>query len=184
MKKIIETYLYSKNIKRVFTNLIPYKFKLYFYDFIKPIFKPEHKKLRKSIPRTWTDTVSLIVEVNFAMITEFYEDEYLLGNVDWKGSSKEHGLFEKWLKKTYKYIKEDRVDLMAKLDSAYPPVKPFNEMFEETIDNNGKKSYRLKNDGVPYKTKYKEVLRLEKLINKKDTDILKKMIDNRDYFWT
>jgi hypothetical protein len=184
MKKIIERYLYNKYGRLIIWNLIPYKFKFYYYDFIRPIFKPEHRKLRESIPRTWADTVSLIVKVNFAMITEFYEDEYLLGFVDWKGSSKEHGLFEKWLQKTYKYIKEERVVLMAKLDSAYPPVKSLNDMFEETIDNNGKKSYLLKDDGIPYKTKYKEVLRLEKLIHKKDTDILKNMIDNRDYFWT
>lgn len=184
MKKIIEKYLYDKSGRLIIWNLIPYKFKLYFYDFIKPVFKPEHSKLRKAVPRTWIDTASLIVELNFVMITEFYEDEYLLGHVDWKGSSKEHALFEKWLKKTYKYIKEERVDLMAKLDSAYPPAKSFNEMFGEIVDNNGKKSYLLKDDGIPYQKKYKEVLRLEKLIHKKDTDILKKMIDNRDYFWT
>jgi len=44
--------------------------------------------------------------------------------------------------------------------------------------------YQMKNDGIPYDVKYKEVNRLEKLIEEKDTDILIQIIKRRDYFWT
>ena len=57
-------------------------------------------------------------------------------------------------------------------------------MFEPFIDENGRKMYQMKNDGIPYDIKYKEVNRLEKLIEEKDTDILIQIIKRRDYFWT
>lgn len=163
---------------------LSYRLRMYYYDYLKPVIRPSHQKLRKSIPRNWVDTVNLIVNVNFAMIKEFYEDEYLLGFVDWKGTGKNHENFEKWLKKTYKYITEERALLNNKLELAYPPSKPIEEMFERVPQDDGTTRIYLKDDGIPYKVKYKEVLRLEKLIHKKDTDVLQKMIEFRDYFWT
>jgi len=68
-------------------DLFPYRFRMYYYDYVRPVFFPQHKKVRAAIPRTWADITSMIVDVNFAMIKEFYEDEYLLGIVDWEGSS-------------------------------------------------------------------------------------------------
>lgn len=184
MRNIIKKYLQDKLNIYSFIDIFPYSLRLYYYDYIKPIFKPQHKKLRKSIPRTWVDTVSLIVDVNFAMIKEFYEDEYLLGNIDWKGSSKEHGNFEKWLKKTYKYITEEKPELEKKMELAYPPITKIEDMFEREQQEDGTTRIYLKDDGIPYKIKYKEVLRFEKLIYKKDTLILQKMIEFRNYFWT
>jgi hypothetical protein len=181
MKKNIKKLIEYINDKYDFFNR---KVEYFYFDHIKPIFKPCHKKLRKSIPRTWADTVSLIVDVNFAMIKEFYEDEYLLGFVDWKASSKNHENFEKWLKKAYKYITEERPLLNKKLELAYPPSRPIEEMFERIPQDDGTTRIYLKNDKIPYKVKYKEVIRIEKLIHKKDTEMLQKMIESRDYFWT
>ena len=57
-------------------------------------------------------------------------------------------------------------------------------MFEETTDEQGRKLYQFKDDGIPYEVKYGEVNRIEKLIEEKDTEILTQLIARRNYFWT
>lgn len=169
-----------------FWDLFPYRWSLYYYDVIKPFFSPRNKKVRKAIPRKWADVTSLIVDVNFAMIKQFYEDEYLLGIVDWENSSEGHKQFEQWLKEAYAYVVYKRPSLEAERDNSYPPSKPINEWFESEpeIDEHGRKTYKMKDDGVPYEIKYKDVIRLEKEIEENDSRILHKMIDYREYFWT
>ena len=166
-------------------DLLPYRFRMYYYDRFRPIFFPQHKKVRAAVPRTWADITSMIVDVNFAMIKEFYEDEYLLGIVDWEGSSEGHKKFEEWLKEAYAYAAYKRPSLEAERDNSYPPSKPFNEIFKEkAVLENGKKVYQMIDDGVPYEVKYKDVIRLEKEIEENDTKFLKELIDYREYFWT
>lgn len=166
-------------------DLFPYRFRMYYYDHIKPIFCPRNKKIRDAVPRSWADITSLIVDVNFAMIKQFYEDEYLLGIVDWEGSSEGHKKFEQWLKEAYAYVAHKRPSLEVERDNSYPPSKPFNEWFEEkAVLENGRKVYQMKDDGIPYEVKYKDVIRLDKEIEENDTKFLKEMIEYRDYFWT
>ena len=57
-------------------------------------------------------------------------------------------------------------------------------MFKPTVDKDGKKMYELADDGVPYEVKYKEVNRIEELIENKDTEILTEFTKRRNYFWT
>ena len=166
------------------THALPYRWQMYYYDYVKPIFCPKNKNIRKAVPRKWADITSLIVDVNFAMIKQFYEDEYLLGIVDWEGSSERHKKFEQWLKEAYAYVAHKRPSLEAEMNNSYPPSKPFNQWFEEKIDENGKKIYEMKDDGIPYEVKYKEVIRLEKEIDELDTKFLKEMVEYRHYFWT
>ena len=165
-------------------DLFPYRFRMYYYDYVRPVFFPQHKKVRAAIPRTWADITSMIVDVNFAMIKEFYEDEYLNGVVDWEGSSEGHKQFEQWLKEAYTYVAYKRPSLEAERDNSYPPSKPFNEWFEEKTDEKGRRVLQMKDDGVPYEVKYKDVIRLEKEIAETDTKFLKEMIEYREYFWT
>lgn len=166
-------------------NILPYRWSLYYYEYIKPAFCPKNKKIRAAIPRKWADISNLIVDINFAMIKQFYEDEYLLGFVDWEGSSEGHKKFEQWLKEAYAYVVYKRPSLEAERDNSYPPSKPFNEWFEEkTVLENGKKVYQMIDDGVPYEVKYKDVIRLEKEIEENDTKFLKELIEYREYFWT
>jgi hypothetical protein len=165
-------------------DLLPYRFRMYYYDYVKPIFCPRNKKVRASIPRTWADVTSLIVNVNFAMIKQFYEDEYLLGFVDWEGSSEGHKKFEQWLKEAYAYVVYKRPSLEAERDNSYPPSKPFSEWFEKKTDENGKNVYQMIPDELPYEVRYKDVIRLEKEIEETDTKFLKEMIEYREYFWT
>ena len=161
-------------------DLFPYKWRLWYWDNIKPIIKPAHKRLRKAIPRQWRDISSLIVELNFEIIKSFYEEEYVKGLVDWEGTSKKAAEFEKWLKKAYRYIVVERSILEKRMEKAYPPSKPFDEMFKPTGDGN----YEFVTDGVPYEIKYKAVNDIEDEIEKNDTKILKDIIKYKDFFWT
>jgi hypothetical protein len=165
-------------------DLLPYRCCAYYYDNIKPIFFPRNKKIRKVIPRAWADVTSLIVDVNFAMIKQFYEDEYLLGFIDWEGSSEGHKKFEEWLKEAYTYICHKRPSLNAEMERSYPPLKPIEEMFKPITDEKGRKMYEMVDDGIPYHEKYKDVIRLEKEITDTDTKFLKQMVEYREYFWT
>jgi hypothetical protein len=167
-------------------DIFPYKWSMYYYDVIKPIFNPSNKKVRKAVTRKWADVTSLITDVNFAMIKQFYEEEYLLGFVDWENSSEGHKQFEQWLKDTYAYVVYKRPSLEAERDNSYPELKPIDEWFESelTVDDKGNKLYSFKDDGVPYEVKYKDVIRIEKEIEETDSSILHKMIEYREYFWT
>jgi hypothetical protein len=44
--------------------------------------------------------------------------------------------------------------------------------------------FRMVDDGIPYEVKYKEVNRIEKLIEDTDTEILTEFVKRRNYFWT
>lgn len=165
-------------------DLLPYKWNMWYYDYIKPIFKPKHSRLRKAIPRQWCDITSLIVDVNFEFIKAFYEDEYVDGIVDWS-ATEHHQEFARWLEQSYSYITKERPELEKQKEEAYPKSDGclFNN-FEEITDEKGRKLYKFKDDDISYEVKYGEVNRLEKLIEEKDTEILIQLIKRRDYFWT
>jgi hypothetical protein len=70
-------------------------------------------------------------------------------------------------------------------DEAYPKSNvDFLDSFIKSTNEKGETVYQLKDDGIPYDIKYKEVNRLEKLIEDKDSDVLMQLIKRRDYFWT
>jgi len=164
-------------------DLFPYSWRMTYYDKIRPIFRPQNERIRKSIPRTWADVSHLMVDVNFEFIKAFYEDEYKADIVDWE-ATEQHSEFAKWLEITYTYITKDRPQLQKDLENAYPPSKLFDDMFKPTTDENGKKMFQMVDDGIPYDVKYKEVNRIEKLIEDTDTEILTEFVKRRNYFWT
>lgn len=164
-------------------DILPGRYRYWYYDNIKPIFKPRHTRLRKAIPRSWCDLTYLIPVINFEIIKSFYEDEYKNGCVDWS-SDESHRNFEQWLIESYRYITVERPLLESRLNNSYPPSRPLDEMFKPIVTENGKKMYELVDDGVPYETKYKDVIYYENKIKDKDTQILKDLIDKRDFFWT
>ena len=164
-------------------DILPYKWNMWYYDKLKPIFKPKNSRLRKAIPRQWCDITSLIVDVNFEFIKAFYEDEYIDGMVDWTATEHHHE-FAKWLEESYLYITKERLFLQNEKDEAYPKSSSIDKMFESFVDEDGRKMFKMKDDGVPYDVKYAEVNRLERLIDEKDTEILTQLIKRRDYFWT
>lgn len=154
-----------------FSDLLPYSIKDFYWHKIKPIFKPAHKRVRKSIPRTWYDLDYVLESVNFEVIKSFYEDEYKKGIVDWT-ATKEHSDFAKWLEGAYRYITVERPDLQKKLDESYP----------DTVFCIGKLEKKLSK--ASYKKLYSGVEKYEKLIEKKDTELLVELIKNRSRLWT
>jgi hypothetical protein len=134
------------------------------YYKLKSFFIPQHKKIRAAIPRTWTDLVDTIREVNFAMVVEFYEDEYLDGYTDWS-ATEEHKEFERWLIMAYDYIKIKRPAIEKEYWNSFPDL------------SNGA-------EGKSYKELYGETNRLEKEVTDKDTELLVQIVSRRGMFWT
>jgi hypothetical protein len=179
----VRSYIYEKFEIWDIWDVLPYRWSMYYYDYVKPFFSPRNKRIRRAVPRQYRDISSLIVDINFEFIKAFYEDEYKADIVDWN-ATEHHKEFAHWLELSYKWITQRRPQLEKDLENAYPPSKPFDEMFELKTDHNGKKVFEFKDDGVPYEVKYKEVNRIEETIKTKDTEILVDLIKKRDYFWT
>jgi hypothetical protein len=164
-------------------DIFPSRLRMYYWEIIRPIFNPSNQRIRKFIPRTYKDISQLMVDVNFEFIREFYEDEYKADIVDWE-ATEHHSEIAKWLEGAYIYITKERPQLEIDLSNAYPPFKSFDEMFKPSVNKDGKKMYVLADDGIPYDVKYKEVNRIEKLIEDTDTEILTEFVKRRNYFWT
>ena len=179
----IRSFVYDKCGVWDFFDLFPYRWRMYYYDYIKPIYKPSNQRIRKFIPRTYRDISHLMVEINFEFIKAFYEDEYKADIVDWE-ATEQHSEFAKWLESAYIYITKERPQLEIDLNDAYPLFKSFSDMFKPTIDKDGKKMFEMADDGIPYEVKYKEVNRIEEEIETKNTEILTEFIKRRNYFWT
>lgn len=132
---------------------------------IKVLFKPYHSDIRKAIPHEWSDICSLVVDVNFAMILSFKKeaDESF---VDWNGTDG-HRKFKNWLDSTAHWIKEGRPNCKSQCDALYPPHPLPPEL-----------------KGKSYNELYGELNKIEELIDQTDSNILKQMIDYREYMWT
>jgi len=190
---------YKKSFSRKFWNfmddkfsirsvwdVLPFRWKLRYYDKIRPIFAPENNRIRKAIPRTWTDTSHLIEIINFEFIKSFYETEYLHGHTDWEGTGEHAVAFAKWLESAYNYITIERPQLEKDMDNAYPPHQPLKEMFVpcETDDKGKVKMFKMTPREESYEELYGEVNRLEQLIQDKDSDILTQLVKYRYFFWS
>ena len=153
---------YSRHIE----NTILYPFRAWL--------NPRHKKLRKSIPNRWIDSTELVVIINFAVITEFYEDEFTNGTVLWDGAA-DHIEFSDWLTDAYNYIKVERLTLDKKLSESYPELQSY-------VDDN--EYWHSSKDNIPYEVLYKDVIYYEKFIRECDDKILTGLIKYRDFMWT
>jgi hypothetical protein len=132
---------------------------------VKCFFKPQHQEIRKAIPKTWTDISSLIVDVNFAMIVSF-KKEADQSYVDW-GWTEKNQEFKNWLDSSAHWITVGRPNCEAQADALYPPY-PLPEDLK----------------GKSYNELYGEMNKINLLIAETDTNILKQMIDYREYMWT
>lgn len=154
------------------------------WDKIEAFFNPRHKKIRKAFPRTWTDITELIRILNFAMLTEFYEEEFLNGWVNWD-SDEEHRQFKKWLEESYKYITVERPQLEKEHWEALPPVDDFFNQFKQTTDSEGRVVWQTTEDSKTcYEKRYGKSNSIEAEIETRDTLILVEMMRLRDRFWT
>jgi hypothetical protein len=179
----VRSYVFEKYDIWEAWDLFPYSWRMTYYEKIRPIFRPQNQRIRKAIPRTWVDVTELIVDVNFEFIKAFYEDEYKTDIVDWE-ATEHHKEFAEWLEKAYEYVTKIKPQLEIDLQNAYPPFKPIEEMFERIPQEDGTTRMYMKDDGIPYEVKYKEVNRIEEEIKTRDTEVLTELIKRRDYFWT
>ncbi len=133
---------------------------------IRRFFRPSHPRFRKAYPRhVWMDITNAVVEVNFAMLQDFWHEEvYPEGFVDWHADPKTEEVYQ-WMQKAINWIEKVKPELEKKAADALSAAHK----------NRGEGSYE---------EIYGEHDKLEKMIDDGDTDILNKMIQYRAYFWT
>lgn len=137
-----------------------------YYRNIKRFFKPSHPRFRKAYPRhKWHDLTEAIVDINFALILDFWHEEIGADIVNWDATVN-HSKFYNWIKDAVYWIERARPEALKQLDN------------ELTIAHNNK------NNLLSYEQRYGKHNRLEKYIDETDNEILKKMIDYRGFFWT
>lgn len=138
------------------------KFSLLWDNFSYTI-NPRQKWLTKQIPKGWCDKVTLIRDINFAMVVHFVEGEKCFEHTDYENSSEGHSKFARELMECYLYIKTRRPMLEKQCWDSFP-----NED-ERTGD---------------YHKDYTEINRLEQELDEQDTRWLTWIITNRGYLWT
>jgi hypothetical protein len=122
-------------------------------------FKPCHQQIRKAIPNRFTDICELIRDVNFEFVKSFHDNE--MDIIDWDADD-QHKEFKNWINKSYEYITIERPELQDQLSKSYPPPRAKGS----------------------YQEKYAEVIRLESLIETKDSELLLEIIKRRQMFWS
>ena len=128
---------------------------------VKHTFCPAHPRFRKEYPRhIWRDLSEAMVDINLALILDFWYEEIIDGHVDWTY----HPEFYEWIKGAVHYIEVVRPDIEDQISKAFKDVKTFADM--------------------TYNEKYKKIDNLEAELYRLDTKIIKEMIENRVYFWT
>lgn len=133
------------------------------YDKLRYFINPRQKWLTKQISNEWNDKVTLIRDINFAMIVHFVEDEKCYEKTNYENSGGGHPKFAKELMECYLYIKTRR----PMLDKMYWASFPDDDKY--TGD---------------YLVDYAETNRLEKEIEENDTKWLTWIVTNRGYLWT
>lgn len=123
-------------------------------------FIPAHKQIRNSIPRPWTDIAELIHIVNFEFVKSFYENEK--DSTDWIATGEPAADFIKWLERAYNYITTERPKILEEISQSYPS-------FEATGS---------------YEEKYGPLIKLENLLNERDTEVLIEIVKRRAFFWS
>ena len=136
---------------------------------IRWIFSPRFPRWRKLLlNHTNFDVTELAVETNFALIRDFYWEEVVDGVVDWN-DNEEHKQFYDELVSAVNWIEKERANLSNQIREAYAKSSQVRVKTNERFD---------------YYATYDEPIRLEKLKNDKEEEILRWLITNRQYFWT
>lgn len=130
---------------------------------INRLIKPLHPRIHKAYRRHEVkDVSSALIDVNFALILDFWHEEVTNSVVSWT-HDKNHRDFNNQLKKAVKYIEVERPALQVRADK------------ELTRGTFSKKS------GV---NKYAKYDQLEQKIEQRDTATVLWAINNRGFFWT
>jgi hypothetical protein len=171
----------------------------YWFEFrynIKCFFYPQQEWLTDEIPNTFCDKVELIPKILFTCLTHYIEVECEKDHVhgigyDWskeledKQVSREYVdkicLREEQLMKAYNWIKSGRDALEARIDAAYPPSQPWDEMFKRSEEHEGHYEMIVSKERSEC---YKEVNRLEAIKLDKDKRCMGVIIKYHEHLWT
>lgn len=138
--------------------------------------------LTREVPKGYCDTAELIRVVNFSLLKHFVENEVQGGRVDWKGSGKEVFKFKRWLDRSYRFLTVEAPKLREKQEALYDKLPRLEEMFRETKNPDGTRVF------VLTKTKQTkeeaELWKIDRTIRKKEAEILRNIIEYREFFWT
>ena len=138
---------------------------------INRLIKPLHPRIHKAYRRHEVkDVSSALIDVNFALILDFWYEEVTNGIVSWT-HDKDHRDFHNQLKKTVKYIEVERPVLQIRADK------------ELTRATNSSKNNK-KGSKVSFLQIYAKHDALEKKIEECDTATVLWAINNRGFFWT
>lgn len=133
------------------------------WDKIRYAINPRQKWLIKQIPNEWNDKVTLVKDLNFAMIVHFVDGEKCFEHTDYKNSSENHAKFARELMECYLYIKIRRPALDKQYWASFPDEDKYTgDYFKD----------------------YAEVNRLEKELDEQDTYWLTWIVTNRGFLWT
>jgi hypothetical protein len=139
---------------------------------IKRFFNPFHTHFRKAYPRHINKDISCaLVDVNFALILDFWHHEVVDGFISWNHDVP-HRTFFKKLKDAVQYIEVKRPALQKKADLE------LSKYIATQRKHKNKKSVSF------YKNKHSKYDKIEQQIFAKDTEILTWAIQNRKFFWT
>jgi len=128
---------------------------------VKRFITPACPRFRKAYPRhTYKDITGAVVDINFALILDFWHEEVVDGHVDWE-SDDEHIKFHTELKNAVNYLEIERPQLQEKIELALSEAC-----------------------GKSYEEKYGEYDRLGEQLTAKDSEILIWFMKQRDAFWT
>ena len=163
---------------------------------IKCFFFPKQEWLTDVIPDTYCDKVELIPKVLFACLVDYIEVEKKKPYVhdigyDWAEELKDGfvtqtyvdavNIREEELIKAYDYIKRGRDVIQARIEWAYPPTEPFEELFTESETVDGHYELTVSPERIEC---YKEVNRLEAIKLEKDKECMRIIVRHHHQLWT
>lgn len=145
---------------------IYYDWNHFYYEQISSRIWHRNKWALKAIPRTFADFGSIVPDFFYNFIISYVDEQKYFEAI-----VIEEPMASK-IKEIYDFARIGRSILLSKIEDAYPPLEP---NWLENLNKEPRKSY---------KEQYGKVDKLEKELEKKDTEYMVFMTKNRNFFWT
>jgi hypothetical protein len=175
-------FLLNKNMKEKIKNTFYYLTSKYrFRQDVKNYFTPKQKWLTKKIPNHWCDKVELIPICLFEMLVHFVEKE--MDNVCWDWQSEVgEGYVSQEYADNYKERQENILQIYKWIKTDRPAMEKENQrLVNLSFPEDGNLSFSLTKEEKEFLLAAHTI---EIEIDKKDQEMLHKIIDVRQYLWT
>jgi len=153
-----------------------YRFFHNVYWYVYHVFNPNHKSLRKTIPREWDDLDSILGNFLSAVIVSFVEEEKGLDQIE---------MLNSYLKKTDTEIKNDWgsvEDFWDYYETRYNDYKKLQEIYNWV--KTGKKAMQNYLESIDIDKNINEYIKVENDLYDRDTKYLTDLVRLRKYLWT